>query len=67
MCDGAPMEHLPPDLRWWWGHRLDERVAFDGGVQVLRLKYTQIELDSEIAKDVRIHPVSLLIGVRIGR
>ena len=45
--------------------RLDARVALDGGVQILRLKYTQIELDSGIAKDVRIHPLSLLVGVRI--
>jgi hypothetical protein len=45
--------------------RLDARVALDGGVQIHRLKYTQIELDSGIAKDVRIHPLSLLVGVRI--
>jgi len=46
--------------------RLDARVALDGGVQILRLKYTQIELDSGIGKDVRISPLSLLVGVRIG-
>ncbi len=40
--------------------------AIDTGLQVYRLGYTQIELTSTIAKDVRTYPVSVFVGARIG-
>jgi opacity protein-like surface antigen len=45
---------------------LTPRVALDGGVQVQRLKYTQIGLTSTIAKDVRTNPASVFLGAGIG-
>jgi hypothetical protein len=36
--------------------------AVDAGVQVYRLNYTQIELTSTIAKDVRTYPVMAVVG-----
>ena len=48
------------------GARLGSRVRLDAGLQVLRLKYTQIDLTPDIAKDVPIYPVSLFIGARLG-
>jgi hypothetical protein len=45
---------------------LTARVALDGGVQIQRLKYTQIEVGNRIAKDVRTHPLSVFLGARIG-
>jgi len=44
---------------------LDSWVAVDAGLQLHRLKYTQLALDSNIAKDVAIYPISLLLGTRI--
>ncbi len=44
-------------------------IALDGGVQVLRLKYTQIELTAPpggIQQDVRINPVAVFLGAHIG-
>ena len=44
---------------------LTGRVSLDGGVQVLRLKYTQVDLGNNIQKDLTAHPVSLFLGVRL--
>jgi opacity protein-like surface antigen len=45
---------------------LTARLALDGGLQIHRLKYTQIELTSQIAKDVATYPVAVFLGARIG-
>ncbi len=44
---------------------LTSRVSLEGGVQVLRLKYTQVDLGNNIQKDLTTHPVSLFLGVRL--
>jgi hypothetical protein len=41
------------------------RVSLDGGLQVFRLKYTQVDLGNNIQKDLKTHPVSLFLGVRV--
>jgi hypothetical protein len=45
---------------------LTSRIALDGGVQIHRLKYTQIDVGNRIAKDVPTHPISVFLGLRIG-
>ena len=44
---------------------LSPRVSLDGGIQVFRLKYTQVDLGNNIQKDLQAHPVSLFLGVRV--
>ncbi len=45
---------------------LGSHVKLHGGIQVFRLKYTQIDLAPDITKDVPVYPVSLSLGIWVG-
>jgi hypothetical protein len=45
---------------------LTPRLALDAGIQLLRLQYTQVDLENGIQKDLVAHPFSLLLGFRVG-
>ena len=46
--------------------RLTSRVSLDGGIEFHRFKYTQIDLGNNIQNDLRVTPVSLFLGARVG-
>ncbi|MFG1691761.1 hypothetical protein ACGF5M_06375 [Gemmatimonadota bacterium] len=46
--------------------RLSSRISLDGGIELHRLKYAQVDLGNSIEKDLHVTPLSLFVGLRIG-
>jgi hypothetical protein len=45
---------------------LSSRISLEGGIELQRLKYTQVDLGNNIENDLAVTPVSLFLGVRVG-